>query len=250
MTGGSANLGFDVLMHIQGDGAFVETYARSALVPHPEGIDAELTPNTYQVTEETDDGTLIHETINAVSLSSTSLTSSANPSFEGESVALTAVVDVKAVEHGPATGKVRFYDGAALLGEGVVSYAGGQFVAAFSTASLGLGTHTIKAVYGGNDAYVASSTQLMHQVVEGENDAPVAVDDSYDTYAGTALAIVAPGVLGNDTDADGDPLTAVKVERPKPWHADAQRRRLVHLHAHGRLCRLRQLYLRGAQWTL
>ena len=121
VTGGSANLGFDVLMHIQGDGAFVDTYARSALVPHPEGIDAELTPNTYQVTDETDDGTLIHETINAVSLSSTSQTSSAPTTSYGESVTFTATIDVKAIEHGLATGTVTFYDGAAVLGTGTVN---------------------------------------------------------------------------------------------------------------------------------
>ena len=181
VTGGSANLGFDVLMHIQGDGAFVDTYARSALVPHPEGIDAELTPNTYQVTDETDDGTLIHETINAVSLSSTSQTSSAPTTSYGESVTFTATIDVKAIEHGLATGTVTFYDGAAVLGTGTVndtagvqlaaansasalSAVGGPFVATFTTSTLSVGLHTITAVYGGDDAYVASSTVFAHTV--------------------------------------------------------------------------------------
>ena len=36
------------------------------------------------------------------------------------------------------------------------------------------------------------------------NDAPVAVNDSYSTTEDTALTVAAPGVLGNDTDADGD----------------------------------------------
>jgi hypothetical protein len=38
--------------------------------------------------------------------------------------------------------------------------------------------------------------------------APVARDDSYGTGMNTNLVIGAPGVLANDTDADGDPLTA------------------------------------------
>jgi large repetitive protein len=41
------------------------------------------------------------------------------------------------------------------------------------------------------------------------NHAPATVGDSYSTPAGTALTVAAPGVLANDTDADGDPLTAI-----------------------------------------
>ena len=39
--------------------------------------------------------------------------------------------------------------------------------------------------------------------------APVAVADSYTTAQDTAKIVAGPGVLGNDTDSDGDPLTAV-----------------------------------------
>ena len=46
------------------------------------------------------------------------------------------------------------------------------------------------------------------------NDAPVAVDDGYATTEDTPLTVAAPGVLGNDTDVDGDPLTAVLVSGP------------------------------------
>ena len=42
----------------------------------------------------------------------------------------------------------------------------------------------------------------------------MAVDDAYSTDEGTALTVAAPGVLGNDTDSDGNPLTAVKVGNP------------------------------------
>jgi Ca2+-binding RTX toxin-like protein len=40
---------------------------------------------------------------------------------------------------------------------------------------------------------------------------PVAVADAYSVIGGGTLAVRAPGVLGNDTDADGDPLTAQLV---------------------------------------
>jgi VCBS repeat-containing protein len=46
------------------------------------------------------------------------------------------------------------------------------------------------------------------------NDAPVAQDDSYTTNEDTPLVVSAPGVLGNDYDVDGDPLTAVLVSGP------------------------------------
>jgi hypothetical protein len=41
-----------------------------------------------------------------------------------------------------------------------------------------------------------------------ENIPPVAINDSYVTNEGTALSITAPGVLENDTDVNGDALTA------------------------------------------
>ncbi len=41
------------------------------------------------------------------------------------------------------------------------------------------------------------------------NQAPVAVADSYSTPLNTAKVVAAPGVLANDTDADGNPLTAI-----------------------------------------
>ena len=46
------------------------------------------------------------------------------------------------------------------------------------------------------------------------NQAPEAQDDSYSTAEDTPLIIVAPGVLSNDTDADGDALTATSVSGP------------------------------------
>jgi VCBS repeat-containing protein len=44
--------------------------------------------------------------------------------------------------------------------------------------------------------------------------APVAADDGYNVAEDDSLAVAAPGVLANDTDADLDPLTAVKDTNP------------------------------------
>ncbi len=46
------------------------------------------------------------------------------------------------------------------------------------------------------------------------NTAPVAQPDSYSTGLNTPLTVAAPGVLGDDTDADGDGLKAVLVGGP------------------------------------
>ena len=43
---------------------------------------------------------------------------------------------------------------------------------------------------------------------------PVAVADGYTTPNNTTLNVAAPGVLANDTDAEGDPLTAIYVSGP------------------------------------
>jgi len=48
----------------------------------------------------------------------------------------------------------------------------------------------------------------------GSNAAPVAVDDSYSTTQGVVINQAAPGVLGNDTDAEGSSLTAAVVSDP------------------------------------
>ena len=46
------------------------------------------------------------------------------------------------------------------------------------------------------------------------NTAPTASNDSYTTSEDTPLTVAAPGVLGNDSDPDGDALTAVSVSDP------------------------------------
>src|SRR5436190_14118478 len=50
--------------------------------------------------------------------------------------------------------------------------------------------------------------------VEAVNDAPVAVNDSYNTAEDTSVTFAAPGVLVNDTDVDSASLTAILVSGP------------------------------------
>jgi len=46
------------------------------------------------------------------------------------------------------------------------------------------------------------------------NAAPVAQSDAFDAVEGAPLLLPAPGVLGNDSDADGEELTAVDATQP------------------------------------
>ena len=68
--------------------------------------------------------------------------------------------------------------------------------------------------YRANDGQSSSPPTLVSITVNAVNDAPVAADDAYSTSEDVALVVPAPGVLGNDTDADGDALTAILVTGP------------------------------------
>src|SRR5206468_245490 len=59
-----------------------------------------------------------------------------------------------------------------------------------------------------------SATATASIIVRPVNDPPVAGDDSYATDEDVALTIAAPGVLANDSDLDGDALTATVVTGP------------------------------------
>lgn len=69
-------------------------------------------------------------------------------------------------------------------------------------------TYTVSDGNGGTDTATVTVT------VNPVNDAPDAVDDSYTIAEGTVLNEAAPGVLGNDTDVDGDLLSVVVFQTP------------------------------------
>ena len=52
------------------------------------------------------------------------------------------------------------------------------------------------------------------QTILPPNTAPVANNDFYTVHVSDVLSVTAPGVLGNDSDANGDSLTAIKVSNP------------------------------------
>ncbi|MGZ8217517.1 Ig-like domain-containing protein [Methylomagnum sp.] len=55
------------------------------------------------------------------------------------------------------------------------------------------------------------NVQQAHALLQGGSQNPAAVEDSHVAEEDTTLTVAAPGVLGNDTDPQNDPLTAVLV---------------------------------------
>jgi hypothetical protein len=76
------------------------------------------------------------------------------------------------------------------------------------------GTRTLTASFQGGTLFQSSSDTESHQVIT-PNRPPVAQDDGYSATAGVALTVGAgDGVLANDSDPDGDPMTASVVSGP------------------------------------
>ena len=67
-------------------------------------------------------------------------------------------------------------------------------------------TYTIDDHQGGR------STATITATVTGINSPPRAIDDAYSTLEDTPLTVPAAGVMSNDSDPDGDPLSAVVVQ--------------------------------------
>jgi VCBS repeat-containing protein len=83
-------------------------------------------------------------------------------------------------------------------------------------------TYTPNANFNGTDSFTYqasdgtgfSNTATVTLTVTAVNDPPVATADAYGTRKNTALTVSAPGVLSNDTDTEGQALSAVLVAGP------------------------------------
>jgi predicted heme/steroid binding protein len=89
--------------------------------------------------------------------------------------------------------------------------ADGGFVYTPTVGFAGQDGFTYRA-YDGQAYSEAAAVSLA--VEEVANQPPLAQADAYTTTMNTVLSVPAPGVLGNDEDADGDELTAVLESGP------------------------------------
>lgn len=90
-------------------------------------------------------------------------------------------------------------------GNGTVSLVGG--VVTYTPEDDFAGTDSF--AYTVTDGNGGTATATVTVTVNPVNDAPIGVEDNYTTKANTPLTIAAPGVLGNDVDADGDDLRVI-----------------------------------------
>jgi hypothetical protein len=128
-------------------------------------LTALLAPGTYSLTAHySGDATYaasVSNTIDVTAMLATptvTVTSSANPSYAGESVTFTATI--AGLVPG-ASGTVTFSNGSTTLGTAALSNGSASFTTTFSTA----GTETITAAYGGDANDAAASGNISQSVV-------------------------------------------------------------------------------------
>jgi len=144
---GSTELGMGTLS------SGVATYATSALTVSSHTIKA-----VYGGISSHESATATLVQVVDADTTTLTLTSSLNPGYQGESVTFTVTA---ASATGTPTGTVTFYDGATELETGTLS----AEVAKYTTSALTVGTHTIRAIYGGDSMHATATTSL-NQVVE------------------------------------------------------------------------------------
>jgi len=83
---------------------------------------------------------------------------------------------------------------------------------AFTPAADQVGLHDVTVQV--TDGAGLTDARPFVVTVRQPNRPPVAVDDVYTARLGETLTVPGPGVLANDTDLDGDPLTALLVADP------------------------------------
>ncbi len=124
-----------------------------------------LLPGTHQVTAVYSGDTNFAPTLASLTQTvakmstTTTLTTSASSTTYGGQVTLTAKVTPAAGGLGSPSGSVSFVRGATTLATVPVAAGGGNTAtASFSTSDLAAGTHGIKAVYSGADAFAGSTS--------------------------------------------------------------------------------------------
>ncbi len=106
------------------------------------------------------------------------------------------------------TATIDWGDGS-LVEPGTVAEADGAGTVEASHVYAAPGSYTATVTVTDDDGASATETATITIVA---NSAPVAVDDTYETNEDTTLTVAAPGVLENDSDADGDELIATPIE--------------------------------------
>jgi len=128
----------------------------------------------------------------------TALSASTNAACLGRAITFTAVVTSDPAGLGIPTGTVAFKDGAVVIGSAPLDAVG---QADFATASLGAGSHSITAQYGGDGSFYVSTSSSGSVTV---NTAPVVTGYPADT------AVCAGGSVSFTAAATGSPAPTIQ----------------------------------------
>ncbi|WPU97007.1 MBG domain-containing protein [Mucilaginibacter sabulilitoris] len=139
-------------------------------------------------------------TDNSTSVTASSATLTGTVTADG-GAAVTEKGIVYATTANPTTVNTKLTNG---TGTGAISVSASGLAGSTTYHYRAYATNSIGTSYGADQTFTTLAA----------NNLPVAVADNYSFKTGQALTVAAPGILGNDTDADGDPLTAILVFGP------------------------------------
>ena len=145
-------------------------------------------------------GTTSSVFVQSVSQATTALglVSSAYPTVSGQSTTFTATLTVAAPGAGTPAGSVVFYDGVTPIGSAPLGVGG---TAALADSNLGIGTHSITAVYAGSSNFAGTTSPVVSQSVSASSSTTLVASNTPTVYgqAVTLTANVAASAPGAGT---------------------------------------------------
>ena len=177
------------------------SFATSALSAGPHTIRAVFTPSGTFLTST---GSLAHA-VNA--LTSTAVASNTNPLTFGQVVTFTATVTDTSGTATP-TGTVEFFSGTNVLGSGTpLTGTGTSATSTFTRVGMGLGTHTIRAVYTPTGDFLTSNGALTEVVGYGTSTA-VSSNNNPSTAPGQSVTFTV--TVTNTSGTGGTPTGTIE----------------------------------------
>lgn len=136
----------------------------------------------------------------AKAATTTQIASATNPSPVGAPVALTVIVAPSVANAVIPSGEVNVLEGATVKGSGTLDAAGHLTL---NLGGLGVGAHTLRAVYAGDASYATSTSANLVQTVARNTTAITVTSSKSPSTFGESVTFVAHVPSANDKDATG-----------------------------------------------
>jgi hypothetical protein len=143
----------------------------------------------------------------------TKLSSSDKNAVFGEKVTFTATVTAAGPGSGTPTGTVTFLDGSKTLGKAAAL--NGSGTATFTTSGLGVGTHSITAVYSGDLNFTASSSSALKETVNQAKTTTTVVSSANPSHIGRQVTFTI--TVGAVAPGSGTPTGSVTITIDPPF---------------------------------